>query len=590
MADDVTPASAVNVPSASSVTDLDPKPSPATTDEGSSSVSADGHQDVPADPPDSQASEPQTFGGRPLGVAPPRPQFVLLSVLVVATCGLVYELISGTMASYLLGDSVTQWSLVIGVYLSAMGLGSWLSKYVERDIHTRFIQVQLIIAVVGGFSAAALFLGFAYLASVRPLLFGILITVGTMVGLEIPLLMRILAGDDDGAHPASLKDLVARVLAFDYLGSLAASVLFPLALLPHLGLVRTSLFFGLLNSVIALWSVHAFAPALRRAGWLRVQSAVVAVGIGAGFAVGPRLEEFGESQLYDFPVIFSQKTPYQRLTITRWQNDIRLYIDGNLQFSSTDEHRYHEALVHPAAAIATSLASAGPGLRVVVLGGGDGLGLRELLEYPEVERIDLVDLDPAMTELFAAHPVLAGLNGDAFSDPRVHVHNADAMEWLLAHRRQGESPFDLAIVDLPDPNNFSLGKLYTRAFYRLLRSRLAPGGVGVVQATSPYLAPRSYWCVVETLRSADLHPVPYHALVPSFGDWGFVLIAPGVVEPPRRLHDGLSLRFLSDAMLPGLFVFAADQQPLPVEVNRLNDQLLVHYYEEDLADPLPMQR
>ena len=304
--------------------------------------------------------------------------------------------------------------------------------------------------------------------------------------------------------------------------------------------------------------------------------------LGVAFAAGPKIEAFGESELYDFPVIFSEKTPYQRLTITRWRSDIRLFIDGNLQFSSTDEHRYHEALVHPTATMAVH---AGP-VHAVVLGGGDGLGIRELLRHPQVERIDLVDLDPMITELFGTHPVLAGLNDYAFDDPRVHVHNIDAMEWLLERRRQGDPGFDLAVVDLPDPNNFSLGKLYTREFYRLLRANLKPQAVGVVQATSPYLAPRSYWCVVDTLKAADLHPVPYHALVPSFGDWGFALISPAEIEPPRALPPGLELRFLSDAMLPTLFVFPADQQPVPVEINRLNDQMLVHYYEADLQNPL----
>ena len=210
---------------------MDPRPAP-----------PDAHPDP--DPPASIEAPP--------GPARVRGRMLLLSVLVVATCGLVYELISATMASYLLGDSVTQWSLVIGVYLSAMGLGSWLSKSIDRDLHRRFVTVQLVIAVVGGFSAAGLFLGFAYLESVRPLLFGVLVVVGTMVGLEIPLLMRIME------HGHTLRDLVARVLAFDYLGSLAASILFPLALLPHLGLVRTSLLFGLLNAAVALWSAYVF--------------------------------------------------------------------------------------------------------------------------------------------------------------------------------------------------------------------------------------------------------------------------------------------------------------------------------------------
>ena len=516
-------------------------------------------------------------------------RLLLLSVMVVATCGLVYELISATMASYLLGDSVTQWSLVIGVYLSAMGLGSWLSRYVVRRLHARFIHIQLVIALVGGYSAAALFFGFAWLSSVRPLLFGILGLVGTMVGLEIPLLMRIMKQGQE------LKDLVARVLAFDYLGSLAASVLFPLALLPHLGLVRTSLLFGLMNGVVALWAVHAFRAELRAPRWLRAQVLAVLAVLGVGMWGGRQLEDLGESTLYEMPVIFSQKTPYQRLTITRWQDDVRLYIDGNLQFASSDEHRYHEALVHPAlaaAAEARPVVRAGPGeagpegRRVLVLGGGDGLAVREVLKHADVATVDLVDLDPAMTELFSEHPMLVGLNTGSLTDPRVRVHNRDAMEWLAEHERAGEPAFDVAVIDLPDPNNFSLGKLYTQSFYRLLSRRLRPDGVAVVQATSPYLAPRSFWCIVATLRAAELHPVPYHAHVPSFGDWGFVLVSPVPREPPEALRPGVELRFLDDATLRTLFVFPADQQPPEVEINRLNEQLLVHYYEADLVDPL----
>jgi len=514
-----------------------------------------------------------TLPARPTAAAAPGTRLLLASVLVVATCGLVYELIAATMASYLLGDSVTQFSLVIGVYLSAMGLGSWLSKSIERDLYDRFILVQLIIAVVGGLAAGALFLGYAYLSTIRPLLFSILIIVGTMVGLEIPLLMRILK---DGQE---LKDLVARVLAFDYIGSLLASLLFPLALLPHLGLVRTSLLFGLLNALVALLCARTFRAQLTRPNLAISQSILVAVILAVLLAFGARIERFAENQLYDAPVVFSNKTAYQRLTLTRWADDLRLYIDGNLQFSSVDEHRYHEALVHPAMAEATATAK-----RALVLGGGDGLATRELLKYPALERIDLVDLDPGMTDLFRRDPMLTRLNKDSLSDPRVTVHNTDAMRWLEDHVRGGGDPFDLVLVDLPDPNNFSLGKLYSHPFYRLLRRALSPSGVGVVQSTSPYLAPRSYWCIVNTLAAADLHPRPYHAHVPSFGDWGFVLISHQPRKPPTRLAS-VKLQYLTDDLLPGLFVFPADQRPADVEINRLSDQLLVHYYEEDLRAP-----
>lgn len=520
----------------------------------------------------------------------PKPPLLLFSVLVVATCGLIYELITATMASYLLGDSVTQFSLVIGVYLSAMGLGSWLSRFVVGRLANRFVQIQLIIALVGGFSAPALFLGFATLSGIRPLLFAILITVGTMVGLEIPILMRLMPGQQQ------LKDLVARVLAFDYIGALLASIAFPLLFLPWLGLVQTSLFFGTLNAAVALWSARAFQHQLVRPRLITVQALLVLLATGSCLLFGARIEAFGERQLYDSPIIYSQKTRYQRLTLTRWSDDVRLYIDGNLQFSSADEHRYHESLVHPAFAAREQLGPH-PARRVLILGGGDGLALREVLRYPAVHSVDLVDLDPEMTRLFRDTPALAQLNADALADARVQVHNADAMRWL-EERRSGDAgpltPWDVIVVDLPDPNNLSLGKLYTVGFYRLLRAALAPDGVAVVQSTSPYLSPHAYWCVIATLDAAELHPLPYHAHVPSFGDWGFALVARSPLERPQALSRELpqpeALRFLSSELVPTLFAFPADQQPLDVEINRLDTQILVRYYDQDLGSFGPMVR
>ncbi|KIG15481.1 Spermidine synthase [Enhygromyxa salina] len=524
----------------------------------------------------------------------PSTRLLLFWVLVVATCGLVYELITATMASYLLGDSVTQFSLVIGVYLSAMGLGSWLSRFVEHRLANRFVHVQLIIAVVGGFSAPALFLGFSVLDDIRPVLFAILIIIGTLVGLEIPLLMRLMPGKQE------LKDLVARVLAFDYIGALLASIVFPLVLLPWLGLVRTSLLFGCLNAGVALWSARAFVRQLVRPRWVTLQALIVLLATGSCLLIGGQIETFGERQLYESPVIFSQKTRYQRLTITRWSDDIRLYIDGNLQFSSADEHRYHESLVHPAFAAREQLASS-PARNVLVLGGGDGLAVRELLRYPGVQRIDLVDLDPEMTRLFSETPALAQLNAGSLADPRVVVHNADAMRWLEQQRSGGGpaseaklAPWDIIVIDLPDPNNLSLGKLYSRAFYRLVRAVLAPDGVAVVQSTSPYLSPRAFWCIVATLDAADMHPLPYHAHVPSFGDWGFALAARSPLQPPAKLAFELpqpqELRFLSPELVPTLFAFPADQQPHEVEPNRLDTQMLVRYYDQDLHSFGPLTR
>lgn len=506
----------------------------------------------------------------------PRSRILPFTVLMVATCGLVYELIDATMASYLLGDSITQFSLVIGVYLSAMGLGSWLSRYVVRHLEQRFVQVQLLIAVFGGFSAPLLFLGFGFLAGIRPLLFGLLVVVGTLVGLEIPLLMRL------GNKEEELKDLVARVLAFDYVGALLASIAFPLLLLPNLGLVRTSLACGLVNAGLAVWFLRSYGPEIPNPRAMKAACAAVIVALGGALLGSEALERWGEKQLYDAPVVVNEKTPYQKLVITRTGGDIRLYIDGNLQFSSADEYRYHEALVHPLMAAAPRHA------RVLVLGGGDGLALRELLRYDDVERVDLVDLDPAMTRLFSTHPDLVPLNGGAFEDPRVTVHNADAMNWLETNRREGAAPYDAILIDLPDPNNFSLGKLYTTSFYRLVATALAEDGALVVQSTSPWLAPRAFWCIVETLDVASLNPLPYHVWVPSFGEWGFVLASKRRRPAPTRLLLREPGRFIDDATMAAAFVFPRDLEQPDVEANRLDDQWLVQYYEADLRATLGM--
>ena len=489
---------------------------------------------------------------------------LLFSVFVIASCGLAYELIAGALSSYLLGDSVMQFSTVIGTYLFAMGVGSWLSKYITRDLIGRFIQIELMVGLLGGFSAIGLFLVFTWLAGpFKLVLYLVVFGVGVLVGLEIPLVMRILKRE------LAFKDLVSQVLTFDYLGALAVSILFPLVLAPQIGMVRTGLLFGLLNVAVALWALHLFRDQLPSRRWLAVQSWTVFGLLTAGFAGAGQLTSFAETQLYADDIIHAETTPYQRIVVTRWRDDLRLFINNNLQFSSHDEYRYHEALVHP------GLASLPGAKRVLVLGGGDGLAVREVLKYPNVESVTLVDLDPAMTDLFAKAPALVALNQGALTSPRVTVINADALQWL----EESRDYFDFVVIDFPDPANFALGKLYTSAFYRLLEKRLSARGLIVVQTTSPFYARQSYWCVVTTLESVGFKTSPYHALVPSFGEWGYIIasrqgFSPAAVDPEKT-------RFLTSDILPGLFAFPADMARLPAEVNQLNNQVLVRYFEAE---------
>ncbi len=550
--------------------------------------------DVPAEPPppstpqEQQPALPTIDVSVPPATTPDEPvqplaiAALFLATFVIAICGLIYELVAAAMGSYLLGDSITQFSLVIGLYLSAMGLGSYLSKHVGGDLLARFIHVEVAVGFVGGLSALLLLLAHAFLGSVRPVLFGLVLVIGTLVGLEIPILMRVLK------DRVAFADLVARVLAFDYMGALAASVLFPLLFVPALGLPRTALVFGIFNAAVGLALTHVFrarlGPGQRR---LLVAESVVALAVLVGAFVGTnQIELVADRALYDAPVLFKKKSPYQTVVLTRWRSDLRLWLDGHLQFSSRDEHRYHEALVHPGVA-----AVAGPPRSALVLGGGDGMALRELLRYPTLERAVLVDLDPVMLELFSTDPTLRGLNGDAYADPRVTVVNDDAFRWLEEH----DDTFDLVIVDLPDPRNYALGKLYTYEFYRLVRRHVAELGAMVVQSTSPYSAPRAFWCVERTIADAGFATHPYHAHVPSFGDWGYVLAlptapvgpaAPAQRPPPREVPAPVrgALRFLDDAQLRALFVFPGDMaRPVGIPVTRLRDQVLVMYHDEDWA-------
>jgi spermidine synthase len=494
---------------------------------------------------------------------------LLASVFVVAACGLVYELTAGALASYLLGDSILQFSTIIGTYLFAMGVGSYFSRFFERQLVAHFLRIELLVGLVGGLMPAALFaLQTLSAPSFRFALYGLVLLVGTLVGLEIPLVMRILKRQFQRRY--ALKDLVSQVLTFDYLGALVVSIAFPLLLVPHLGLVRTGALFGLMNAGVALWALWLFRSELRH-----VRSHMLAC-LGVMFVLGvalwgaDRISTWAEDRFYADRIVFSQTSPYQRVVVTSGKAGVRLFLNGNLQFHSRDEYRYHEALVHPA------MSAHGAPRKVLVLGGGDGMAVREILKYASVEKITLVELDPHMTALFSTQPLLRSLNADALLSPKLQVVNSDAFAWLEATQEQ----FDVIVVDFPDPTNFAIGKLYTSSFYALLDQHLAASGYAVIQTTSPLIARRSFWTVAATVESVGLATTPYHAHVPSFGEWGFMLASRRPYQPPTTLPP--ELRFLTVAGLSALFEFPPDMaRVVPLQINRLSNQVLVQTFETE---------
>lgn len=495
-------------------------------------------------------------------------RMLIVSVFIVASCGLAYELIMAALASYLLGDSILQFSSIIGAYLFAMGVGAHLTRYIrDEDALDRFIQIEMLVGLVGGLSALALFVIFGFAATpFRTVLYALVLMVGTIVGMEIPLVMRVLH-----RQQAEFKDMVARVLTFDYLGALAVSLLFPLLLAPYLGMARSALLFGLLNAAVAVLTARIFKAQLPHYRRLQARGGVVLLLLATAFAFANLLTRTAEEHYFGDPVVYRTHTPYQQLVLTRWQRDTRLYINGNLQFSSTDEARYHEALVLPA------MEAVPQAKNVLILGGGDGLAAREVLKYPQVEKVTLVDLDGEMTRLFTESAALAALNRQSLSHPKMQVVNADAAQWLA---QAPPALFDVIIVDLPDPANFSLGKLYSVPMYRLASRRLAPGGRMTVQATSPYFAPHAYWSIVETLKAAGFHTWPYHVYVPSFGEWGYVLAGR---DTAFRLPETFAVptRYLNADTAAAMFRFPPDMPRPAVEPNHLNTQILVQYFEQD---------
>jgi len=490
---------------------------------------------------------------------------LLVAVFIIATCGLVYELVAGTLASYVLGDSITQFSTIIGVYLFSMGVGSWLSKYIEGPLLRWFIQIELLVGLIGGFSSAILFLTFPIASSFRIILYALVFLTGLLVGLEIPLLLRILK------DKVEFKDLVSRVFTFDYVGALLASLIFPLLLVPYMGLIRTSLFFGMMNTAVGWWLLYKFRQEVKGKVGLQVLAVMILLTEGGCFLLADRIMHYSETLVYNEPVIYSTSSPYQRIVITRNRRELRLYLNGNLQFSSADEYRYHEALVHPA-----MLGSHAP-RHVLVMGGGDGLAVREILKYPSVESVTLVDLDATMTRLFSTQPVLRQINHSSFSDPRVKIFNQDAFVWL----RDNHRVFDCVIIDFPDPSNFSVGKLYTYSFYQLVKRALSPNGVAVIQSTSPFVAPKSFWCVTETLKAVGFHTIPYHNYVPSFGEWGYTM---ATMQDGYHIPDSFprGMRYINKEVFGQMLSFPEDMRAhVPLAINRLDNQALVEYFEQE---------
>ncbi|MER5859560.1 polyamine aminopropyltransferase [Streptomyces sp900105245] len=494
---------------------------------------------------------PSWTGPARLPVRPGTGRFlVLVCVFVCAACGLVYELELVAFASYLIGDSVTQASVVLSVMVFAMGIGSLGAKRLRWHAAAGFGAVESALALVGGCSAMALYAVFAWTGGwggvwaqgPRCLLVAFSLAIGLLIGAEVPLLMeliqRIRRQDAGGA--------VADLFAADYVGALVGGLAFPFLLLPFLGQLTGALLTGAVNVVAGGALVLGLfrRDLTRRARWTLFLVGLGVLGVlGSAAALADDFERAARHAVYGNDVRVAVQTGVQEVVLAGGTHGrpLDLYLDGRLRVGGRDERRYHEALVHPAL-------SAGPERRVLVLGGGDGLAAREVLRHRGVRLLDIVELDPGLIRLARSDPGLSAANGHAYADPRVHVTTADALGWLRgAHGRA----YDVVIADLPDPGITASTKLYSQEFYGLARRVLAPQGRLVVHAGPVTARPRVFWTVAATLRASGFTACPYRVLGQDSGfaagpdrssgasraphDWGFLLAAPGGSAPPLRL-------------------------------------------------------
>lgn len=503
-----------------------------------------------------------------------RSPFLKLALFATGLSGIVAEYILSTLATYFIGDSAVQWSLIVSVMLFSMGLGSRVSKYLDGNLIIKFIAVEFALSIFVSFSSLIAYSAAGMTEYVGLIIYGMSILIGLLIGLEIPLVIRL------NEEFESLKVNVASVMEKDYLGSLVGGLFFAFVGLPILGLTYTPFILGLINLLVAVGLFITIRRDLKSKINARITlaSSLTLFLIFGGLSQAEPIILFGEQARYKDKVVFSRQSKYQKIVLTQWQDHYWLYLNGNQQLSTLDEDKYHEALVHPAVGLAHQVKE------VLILGGGDGCAARELLKYPEIEQITVVDLDSVMTGIASRHPILTALNGQSLTNSKVKIVNGDAFNYM----ESGKTLYDLIIVDLPDPRSVELNRMYTSEFYRLCHLKLRPHGVLITQAGSPYFATKAFRCIDLSMASAGFETLPLHNHVVTLGEWGWVLgqkaqWSQGELKSrARRLEfEAIETKWLNNEAMLMMTSFGKDIY-FPVHdsiaVNHIQNPVLYRYY------------
>lgn len=500
---------------------------------------------------------------------------LMLALLATGMAGIVAEYILATLATYFLGDSVFQWTIILSLMLFSMGLGSRISRWIKSNLESWFIGIEFTLSILTSLSSGFVYLMMPHFSNLAPAIYILAVLIGILIGMEIPLVTRI------NAKNASLRTNISEVMEKDYFGALLGGLFFAFIGIRYLGITYTPFVVGVVNLIVAV-TVFSYVKkdmlAKLRKGLTAAMVGVVGL-IGVGIYFAEPLALYANQNLYTGKVVFSEQTPYQKITITQWKEHYWLYLNQGKQLSTFDEAWYHEPLVHPAVQMAEHPKE------VLVMGAGDGCAIRELLKYPEIEKITLVDLDSVMTSVGKYHEIMRMVNEDAYFSERVEVINGDAFTFL----DQTERFFDVIIADFPDPRSIDLSRLYSKEMYNLVYWRLRPRGVFITQAASPYYTTKAYRCIEKTMEAANFNVLPIRNHIYTFGEWGWII---GTKELPQSRMKELLLKsdvsnietkFLTNESLPLLTTFGKDLveiDSVEIVVNSIYNPILYRYYGE----------
>lgn len=494
-------------------------------------------------------------------------------VFIVAICSLIYEVLLSTLSSYLIWNSVVQFTLTIWLFLFWLGIGSFISKFHKNSFKT-FLNIELTLWIFWWFSVLIVKSAYILLVDYSILFnlfyFWYVILIWTLTWFEIPLISNILYNKKDKIKQTEneFKNIIWDVFTYDYVGSLIGTFLFPFLLLPYLGLTYTAFIVWLFNILIAFIFIIQKKTKKELLKLKIFYSSLVKILLAILLLItwliysNSKFENVWDHFFYKEPIVLKEHSKYQEIVITKRWNDVRLMLNGHLQFLSLDEHRYHNSLWAVANNYTKKLTWE---INLLILWWWDGLLARNMIQSLSWKnyKITLVDLDPEMTNLAKTYPLLVKINKWSLNNSNIKIINNDAFKYLLDSKRK----YNVIIADFPDPRSVEIAKLYSKEFYEMVQAHLFTWGIFTTQAWNAFFTKESFWSIYKTIETTWQKPFAYHAYLPSFGDWGFIGFKKWW-KITQLTWTYISTRFDKDYLV----------NMNTLKINNLDNEIIINYY------------